>query len=67
MVTGIFSYMQNSKSENLMASFAGMLPPKVKLMRGENDDRVGKHLSDTPATIFCLLDFIPLPSALSLS
>lgn len=33
MVTGIFSYLQNSKSENLMASFASMLPPKVKLLR----------------------------------
>jgi len=32
-VTGCFSYYQNAKSENLMKSFAGMMPPKVKVVR----------------------------------
>ena len=45
MVTGIFSYLQNSKSENLMASFASMLPPKVKLLRnGVNDEVLSSKL-----------------------
>ncbi|GMI07156.1 hypothetical protein TrVE_jg8358 [Triparma verrucosa] len=45
MVTGIFSYLQNSKSENLMASFAGMLPPKVKVVRdGAVDEMVAIKL-----------------------
>lgn len=45
MVTGIFSYLQNSKSENLMASFAGMLPPKVKVVRsGAVDEMVASKL-----------------------
>ena len=38
--TSVFSYLQNSKSENLMNSFAQMLPPKVKLLRNGNIDSV---------------------------
>ncbi|KAK1737535.1 sodium/potassium-transporting ATPase subunit alpha [Skeletonema marinoi] len=35
VVTGIFSFVQNSKSESLMNSFKSMLPPKVKVLRVE--------------------------------
>lgn len=39
MVTGVFSYYQNAKSESLMNSFKNMLPPKVKVVRdGTNDE-----------------------------
>jgi len=41
MATGIFSFMQNSKSESLMASFANMLPPKVAVTRDGKTDEVG--------------------------
>ncbi|KAL7555017.1 hypothetical protein ACHAWF_018598 [Thalassiosira exigua] len=40
VVTGIFSFVQNSKSESLMNSFKNMLPPKVKVMRDGTTDEV---------------------------
>lgn len=40
IVTGVFSYIQNSKSESLMNSFKNMLPPKVKVLRGGNSDEI---------------------------
>ena len=40
VVTGIFSYVQNSKSESLMNSFKNMLPPKVKVIRDGCSDEV---------------------------
>ena len=40
MATGIFSYLQNSKSESLMASFKDMLPPRVKVTRDGKMDEV---------------------------
>mmetsp|Transcript_24130 Transcript_24130/g.41178 ORF Transcript_24130/g.41178 Transcript_24130/m.41178 type:complete len:1139 (-) Transcript_24130:789-4205(-) len=40
VVTGIFSFVQNSKSESLMNSFKSMLPPKVKVLRGGTTDEV---------------------------
>ena len=40
VVTGIFSYIQNSKSESLMNSFKNMLPPKVKVIRNGRSDEV---------------------------
>jgi len=33
-VTGCFSYLQNRKSDNMMAEFKAMRPPKVKVCRG---------------------------------
>jgi sodium/potassium-transporting ATPase subunit alpha len=33
LATGIFSFVQNQKSDNLMKSFANMLPPKVLVLR----------------------------------
>ncbi|GMH48557.1 hypothetical protein TL16_g00318 [Triparma laevis f. inornata] len=33
LATGIFSFIQNQKSDNLMKSFANMLPPKVLVCR----------------------------------
>mmetsp|Transcript_18870 Transcript_18870/g.38697 ORF Transcript_18870/g.38697 Transcript_18870/m.38697 type:complete len:1343 (-) Transcript_18870:193-4221(-) len=33
LATGIFSFVQNQKSDSLMKSFANMLPPKVLVMR----------------------------------
>jgi len=33
IITGVFSFYQNNKSESLMNSFANMLPPKVKVIR----------------------------------
>jgi len=33
LATGIFSFVQNQKSDNLMKSFANMLPPKVLVCR----------------------------------
>mmetsp|Transcript_21755 Transcript_21755/g.33250 ORF Transcript_21755/g.33250 Transcript_21755/m.33250 type:complete len:1380 (+) Transcript_21755:266-4405(+) len=45
VVTGVFSFMQNSKSENLMNSFKNMLPPKVKIIRdGKNDEIMALNL-----------------------
>ena len=45
VVTGIFSYVQNSKSESLMNSFKNMLPPKVKVIRdGRSDEVVASNL-----------------------
>lgn len=32
-ITGLFSYYQNSKSDNLMESFANMLPPEITVIR----------------------------------
>ncbi|KAH8073633.1 sodium:potassium-exchanging ATPase [Aureococcus anophagefferens] len=32
-VTGCFSYLQNRKSDNMMAEFKAMRPPKVKVVR----------------------------------
>lgn len=40
IVTGIFSFIQNSKSESLMNSFKNMLPPKVKVLRGGRSDEI---------------------------
>ncbi len=40
VVTGIFSFVQNSKSESLMNSFKSMLPPKVKVLRDGTTDEV---------------------------
>lgn len=40
VVTGIFSFVQNSKSESLMNSFKSMLPPKVKVLRSSTTDEV---------------------------
>lgn len=40
VVTGVFSYVQNSKSESLMNSFKNMLPPKVKIIRDGNNDEI---------------------------
>ncbi len=40
IVTGVFSYIQNSKSESLMNSFKNMLPPKVKVIRDGTSDEV---------------------------
>ena len=40
VVTGIFSFVQNAKSESLMASFKSMLPPKVKVLRDGTTDEV---------------------------
>jgi len=40
IVTGVFSYVQNSKSESLMNSFKNMLPPKVKVIRDGSSDEV---------------------------
>ena len=40
LVTGIFSFIQNSKSESLMNSFKNMLPPKVKIMRDGRSDEI---------------------------
>ena len=40
VVTGIFSFVQNSKSESLMNSFKSMLPPKVKVLRNGTTDEV---------------------------
>lgn len=33
-ITGVFEYLQEKKSSDLMASFAGMLPPKATVLRG---------------------------------
>lgn len=33
LITGIFSFLQNKKSSDLMKSFANMLPPKVLVLR----------------------------------
>ena len=44
LATGIFSFVQNQKSDSLMKSFANMLPPKVLVLRdGETsfEDAVG--------------------------
>lgn len=40
VVTGVFSFFQNSKSESLMNSFKSMLPPKVKVLRDGTTDEV---------------------------
>ncbi len=40
VVTGIFSFVQNSKSESLMNSFKSMLPPKVKVLRDGTTDEI---------------------------
>ena len=40
VVTGIFSFVQNSKSDSLMNSFASMLPPKIKVLRDGTTDEV---------------------------
>jgi len=40
IITGIFSYIQNAKSESLMNSFKNMLPPRVKIIRDGNSDEV---------------------------
>ena len=43
LATGIFSFVQNQKSDSLMKSFANMLPPKVLVMRDgktANEDAV---------------------------
>ena len=40
VVTGVFSFVQNSKSESLMNSFKNMLPPKVKVIRDGCSDEV---------------------------
>lgn len=40
VVTGVFSFIQNSKSESLMNSFKNMLPPKVKVLRDGTSDVV---------------------------
>ncbi|GMI61139.1 hypothetical protein ScalyP_jg7148 [Parmales sp. scaly parma] len=40
LATGIFSYLQNSKSESLMASFKNMLPPKVNVLRDGKTDEI---------------------------
>uniref|UniRef100_A0A7S2VWB4 Cation-transporting P-type ATPase N-terminal domain-containing protein n=1 Tax=Triparma pacifica TaxID=91992 RepID=A0A7S2VWB4_9STRA len=43
--TGIFSFIQNQKSDNLMKSFANMLPPKVLVLRdGETSYEEGVKL-----------------------
>mmetsp|Transcript_53455 Transcript_53455/g.64440 ORF Transcript_53455/g.64440 Transcript_53455/m.64440 type:complete len:1294 (+) Transcript_53455:176-4057(+) len=45
VVTGIFSFVQNSKSESLMNSFKSMLPPKVKVLReGSTDEVLSTHI-----------------------
>jgi magnesium-transporting ATPase (P-type) len=33
IITGVFSYFQNAKSENIMAGFKNMIPPKAKILR----------------------------------
>ena len=40
VVTGVFSFVQNSKSENLMNSFKDLLPPRVKIIRDGHSDEV---------------------------
>jgi len=40
VVTGVFSFYQNSKSESLMNSFKNMLPPKVKVLRDGCQDEI---------------------------
>ncbi len=40
VITGVFSFIQNSKSESLMNSFKNMLPPKVKVIRDGSSDEV---------------------------
>ncbi|KAH8046098.1 sodium:potassium-exchanging ATPase [Aureococcus anophagefferens] len=42
-VTGCFSYLQNRKSDNMMAEFKAMRPPKVKVVRN------GEPLTIDPA------------------
>ena len=45
VLTGVFSFAQNSKSESLMNSFKNMLPPKVKVIRnGKSDEVVAMNL-----------------------
>merc|ERR1719271_1663686 len=44
-VTGCFSYLQNRKSDNMMAEFKAMRPPKVKVVRN------GEPLTIDPALV----------------
>ena len=44
-VTGCFSYLQNRKSDNMMAEFKAMRPPKVKVVRN------GEPLTIDPAQV----------------
>ena len=45
IVTGVFSFVQNSKSENLMNSFKSLLPPKVKVLRdGTTDECIALNI-----------------------
>lgn len=40
VTTGIFSFVQNATSENLMAGFRDMLPPRVRVVRDGTPDEV---------------------------
>ena len=39
VITGCFSFYQNAKSDSMMAAFANMLPPQVKVKRVNKDGR----------------------------